>query len=97
MNNSEQWRGRQLFLDDGYSSATLVRPALERLRDAAAGVIDRILRQYAKRVVFQIYTLPLYMPCGGLLLKESERRSFLCFVPAVTPTRSKGGKTKVHI
>jgi site-specific DNA recombinase len=31
------------FLDDGYSGATLVRPALERLRDAAsAGVIDRL-------------------------------------------------------
>ena len=31
------------FLDDGYSGATLVRPALERLRDtAAAGGIDRL-------------------------------------------------------
>jgi site-specific DNA recombinase len=31
------------FLDDGYSGATLVRPALERLRDAAAaGSIDRL-------------------------------------------------------
>src|ERR1700739_723891 len=30
------------FLDDGYSGATLLRPALERLRDMAAqGVIDR--------------------------------------------------------
>jgi len=32
-----------MFLDDGYSGATLVRPALERLRDtAAAGGIDRL-------------------------------------------------------
>jgi site-specific DNA recombinase len=30
------------FLDEGYSGATLLRPALERLRDmAAAGGIDR--------------------------------------------------------
>jgi site-specific DNA recombinase len=44
------------FLDDGYRGATLVRPALERLRDAAAaGGIDRLdvhspdrlARQYA--------------------------------------------------
>jgi site-specific DNA recombinase len=32
-----------MFLDDGYSGSTLIRPALERLRDqAAAGVIDRL-------------------------------------------------------
>src|SRR3954449_11632600 len=31
------------FLDEGYSGATLVRPALERLRDAAAaGALDRV-------------------------------------------------------
>ncbi len=31
------------FLDEGYSGATLVRPALERLRDlAATGAIDRL-------------------------------------------------------
>jgi site-specific DNA recombinase len=48
------------FLDDGYSGATLVRPALERLRDAAsAGVIDRLYvhspdrlaRKYAYQVL----------------------------------------------
>src|SRR5262245_2175598 len=48
------------FLDDGYSGATLVRPALERLRDAAAaGGIDRLYvhspdrlaRKYAYQVV----------------------------------------------
>ncbi len=48
------------FLDDGYSGATLVRPALERLRDAmSAGVIDRLYihspdrlaRKYAYQVV----------------------------------------------
>jgi site-specific DNA recombinase len=45
-----------VFLDDGYSGATLVRPALERLRDvAAAGGLhrlyvhspDRLARKYA--------------------------------------------------
>src|SRR5215468_5724592 len=30
-----------------------------------------------KSVVFQMCTLPLDMPCGGLLLKESERGSCL--------------------
>ena len=48
------------FVDEGYSGATLIRPALERLRDvAAAGGIDRIYvhspdrlaRNYAYQVV----------------------------------------------
>jgi site-specific DNA recombinase len=48
------------FLDDGYSGATLVRPALERLRDAAAAggldrlyvhSPDRLARQYAYQVL----------------------------------------------
>lgn len=31
------------FTDEGYSGATLVRPALDRLRDlAAAGVVNRV-------------------------------------------------------
>src|SRR6516165_3893299 len=58
-------RGLQLapeleFVDDGYSGATLIRPALERLRDvAAAGGIDqlyvhcpdRLARNYAHQVL----------------------------------------------
>jgi site-specific DNA recombinase len=48
------------FLDEGYSGSTLIRPALERLRDqAAAGVIDRLYvhspdrlaRKYAYQVL----------------------------------------------
>lgn len=31
------------FIDEGYSGATLIRPALERLRDVtAAGAVDRL-------------------------------------------------------
>ena len=48
------------FVDDGFSGSTLVRPALERLRDmAAAGALDRLyvhspdrlVRNYAHQVV----------------------------------------------
>src|ERR1700686_1845116 len=39
----ESLAGEQEFVDDGYSGATLIRPALERLRDViAAGGIDRL-------------------------------------------------------
>ena len=38
------------FLDDGYSGTTLVRPALERLRDlVAAGAVDRLSRHAPDR------------------------------------------------
>ena len=47
------------FVDDGYSGASLVRPALDRLRDLAAGVVnriyvhspDRLARNYAYQVL----------------------------------------------
>jgi site-specific DNA recombinase len=48
------------FVDDGYTGATLVRPALERLRDAAAAAVldrlyvhcpDRLARHYAYQVL----------------------------------------------
>lgn len=48
------------FIDDGYSGATLIRPALERLRDTvASGIIDRLYvhcpdrlaRKYAYQVL----------------------------------------------
>jgi site-specific DNA recombinase len=56
------------FLDDGYSGTTLVRPALERLRDTAAQgridrlyvlVPDRLSRNYAYQVVVE-------EPCNGV-------------------------------
>ena len=49
-----------VFLDEGYSGASLLRPALERLRDvAAAGIVDhlyvhtpdRLARHYAYQVL----------------------------------------------
>jgi site-specific DNA recombinase len=48
------------FLDDGYSGATLVRPALERLRDtAAAGGIDRLSvhspDRLARKYAYQVF------------------------------------------
>src|SRR3954464_2566878 len=48
------------FIDEGHSGATLIRPALERLRDAvAAGTVDRVYvhspdrlaRRYASQVL----------------------------------------------
>jgi site-specific DNA recombinase len=47
------------FLDDGYSGSTLVRPALERLRDQAAnGAVDRLYvhcpDRLARRYAYQV-------------------------------------------
>jgi site-specific DNA recombinase len=40
----------QCFVDDGYSGATLLRPALERLRDlAAAGGLERRAVRFSVR------------------------------------------------
>ena len=51
-----------LFMDDDYSGATLVRPALERLRDMAAmGVIDRLYvhspDRLARKYAYQVLLL----------------------------------------
>ena len=50
------------FIDDGYSGATLVRPALERLRDlAAAGGVDRVYvhspDRLARKYAYQVLLL----------------------------------------
>jgi len=47
------------FADDGYSGATLIRPALERLRDlAASGALDRVYvhspDRLARRYAYQV-------------------------------------------
>ncbi|MBV8614496.1 MAG: recombinase family protein [Acetobacteraceae bacterium] len=49
------------FVDDGHSGATLVRPALERLRDLAAfGAPDRVYvhspDRLARRYAYQVLT-----------------------------------------
>src|SRR3954447_5816765 len=49
------------FIDEGYSGATLVRPALERLRDAvAAGNLDRLYVHSPDRLA-----LPLVVRAGS--------------------------------
>jgi site-specific DNA recombinase len=57
------------FLDDGYSGATLVRPALERLRDAAAaGVLDRLYvhspDRLARKYAYQVLLVEEFGRCG---------------------------------
>jgi site-specific DNA recombinase len=57
------------FIDEGYSGATLVRPALERLRDlAAAGAIDRLYvhspDRLARKYAYQILLLDELRQCG---------------------------------
>jgi site-specific DNA recombinase len=50
------------FVDEGYSGSTLVRPALERLRDvAAAGGLDRLYvhspDRFARNYAYQVLLL----------------------------------------
>jgi site-specific DNA recombinase len=50
------------FIDEGYSGATLVRPALERLRDrVAAGAVDRVYvhspDRLARRYAYQVLVI----------------------------------------
>jgi site-specific DNA recombinase len=57
------------FTDDGYSGSTLVRPALERLRDqAAAGGIDRLYvhspDRLARRYAYQALLVDELQHCG---------------------------------
>src|SRR5205823_11545124 len=57
------------FCDDGYSGSTLLRPALERLRDqAAAGAIDRLYvlnpDRLARNYAYQVLLLDELKRCG---------------------------------
>src|SRR6516164_4857921 len=57
------------FLDQGYSGSTLVRPALERLRDlAAAGAIDRLYvhspDRLARKYAYQVLLVDELQRCG---------------------------------
>jgi len=49
--------------------------------------VDTLREKYGKHTVLQLCTLPLDMPCGGLLLKESERGS----CPALPPLSPRPG------
>lgn len=57
-----------LFIDEGYSGSTLVRPALERLRDAAAaGELDRLYvhcpDRLARRYAYQVLLVEEWRRC----------------------------------
>ena len=58
-----------VFLDEGYSGATLLRPALERLRDAvAAGAVDRLYvhspDRLARRYAYQVLLIEEFRRAG---------------------------------
>jgi site-specific DNA recombinase len=57
------------FIDEGYSGATLVRPALERLRDlAAAGALDRLYvhspDRLARKYAYQVLLVDEFQHAG---------------------------------
>src|SRR5215831_18324530 len=57
------------FLDEGYSGATLVRPALERLRDViAAGALDRLYvhspDRLARKYAYQVLLVDEFQRMG---------------------------------
>src|SRR5437867_538526 len=61
------------FLDDGYSGTTLVRPALERLRDlVAAGAVDRLYihspDRLARKYAYQVLLVDELHRCGVELI-----------------------------
>jgi site-specific DNA recombinase len=61
------------FIDDGYSGATLVRPALERLRDlVAAGGLDRLYvhapDRLARKYAYQVLLLEEFQRAGVVVV-----------------------------
>jgi site-specific DNA recombinase len=57
------------FLDEGYSGSTVLRPALERLRDVAhCGAIDRLYvhspDRLARKYAYQVVLLEEFRKCG---------------------------------
>jgi site-specific DNA recombinase len=74
------------FVDEGYSGGSLVRPALERLRDqAAAGALDRLYvlapDRLARRYAYQVLLVDELHRCGVEVV-------FLDHPPGRTPRRS---------
>jgi site-specific DNA recombinase len=63
----------QAYIDDGYSGSTLLRPALERLRDAvAAGRIDRLYvlapDRLARRYAHQVLLMEEFRRAGAEII-----------------------------
>jgi site-specific DNA recombinase len=63
------WPEALQFIDEGYSGATLVRPALERLRDlAAAGAVDRLYvhspDRLARKYAYQVLLVDEFQRAG---------------------------------
>jgi len=61
--------GAMQFLDEGYSGATLVRPALERLRDVvASGTVDRLYvhspDRLARKYAYQVLLVDEFRRAG---------------------------------
>src|SRR6516165_6340542 len=57
------------LIDDGYSGSSLIRPALDRLRDqAAAGAIDRLYvlspDRLSRRYAYQVLIVEELVRCG---------------------------------
>jgi site-specific DNA recombinase len=66
------------FIDDGYSGATLIRPALERLRDTiAAGALDRLYvhspDRLARRYAYQVLLIDEFC-CAALRVSGPASR-----------------------
>jgi site-specific DNA recombinase len=58
------------FIDEGYSGATLIRPALERLRDViAARAVDRVYihspDRLARKYAYQVLRVDEFRHAGG--------------------------------
>jgi site-specific DNA recombinase len=61
------------FIDEGYSGATLVRPALERLRDlVAAGAVDRLYvhspDRLARKYAYQVVLVDEFQRAGVVVI-----------------------------
>ncbi len=68
--DGQQLAADYAYVDDGYSGASLLRPALERLRDAAAaGVLDRVYvhspDRLARRYAYQVLLIEEFRRAGA--------------------------------
>jgi site-specific DNA recombinase len=80
----------QEFIDDGYSGATLIRPALERLRDVvAAGGIDQLYvhcpDRLARNYAHQVLLLEEFLRAGVEVIFFNREVGQTGFRSALTP------------